>query len=508
MKTGKVYLVGAGPGDEGLITLRAVELLRTAQCVIYDRLVNPALLRYAPAEAELIDVGKKPGKHSIEQVQINELLIARTNEGKTVVRLKGGDPGVFGRAAEELKALAQAGIEFEIIPGITAGIAAAAYAGIVLTDREYNSQLIFITGHEAEGKDKTHIDWGLLGKITGTIVFYMGVGNLKLIADKLIASGKAANTPAIVITNATLPTQQIVRAPLNEIAAETEKADTKPPAIIIVGTAAKSDRQLDWFMNKPLFGRSIVVTRDDRGNAELASKITNRAGLPVVFTTIKIKSLTESNQFVQAAGELAGYDWIIFSSANGIRFYFEGLKKLGKDARVFAKAKIACMGSASAGILESFGITADFVPSVFTSVQLASQLAERENLKDKKILLFTSAITSGELASELTSFGAIVNDVHIYTTNPAGNEPDWLKEEIRAGRIDWITFTSPSTARCFFDRISSEFVNSSQAKVASIGPVTSAELSRLGIKLDLQAEEYTTDGLITAIEDFEKQQKA
>jgi len=510
MNTGKVYLVGAGPGDEGLITLRAVELLRTAQCVIYDRLVNPALLRYAPADAELIDVGKHPGrpaaagKHSVKQAQINELLINRAGEGKTVVRLKGGDPCVFGRAAQELKALAQVGIEFEIVPGVTAGIAAAAYAGIILTDRDYSSQLIFVTGQEAEEKDESNINWDLLGRFNGTIVFYMAVGNLGLVADRLMANGKAAETPAVVVADATLPTQRVIEGPLCEIASKAAKADAKPPAIIVVGEAAEGDRRLNWFMNKPLFGLRIVVTRDARGSAELASKISCRAALPIVFTTIRIKPLTESNQFVKAIGELAGCDWIIFSSANGIRFCFEGLSKLGRDARAFGKAKIACMGSASAGLLEQFGIKADFVPTIFTSVQLARQLAAKVNLRDKKILLFSSAITSGELTDELKSLGATVNEVSIYTTVPAENEADRLIEKIALGRIDWITFTSPSTVRCFFDRINPELVNSSRAKVASIGPVTSDELSRLGVKVDLEALEYTTDGLIKAIEDFAK----
>jgi uroporphyrinogen III methyltransferase/synthase len=509
MNNGKVYLVGAGPGDEGLITLRAVELLQTAQCVVYDRLVNPALLRYAPADAELIDVGKRPGrpaagKHSVKQAQINELLIKKAGEGKTVVRLKGGDPCVFGRAAQELKALAQAGIEFEIVPGVTAGIAAAAYAGIILTDRDYSSQLIFVTGREAEERDESNINWDLLGRLNGTIVFYMAVGNLGLIAERLMANGKAAETPAMVVADATLPTQQVIDGPLSAIASKAAKADIKPPAVIIVGEAAKGDRRLNWFMNKPLFGRSIVVTRDAHGNAELASKIAHRAAIPIIFTTIKIKPLTESNQFVKAISELAGCDWVIFSSANGIRFCFEGLSKLGRDARAFGRAKIACMGSASAGLLEQFGIKADFVPTVFTSVQLARQLAAKVNLKDKKILLFSSAITSGELADKLKGFGAIVNEVSVYTTVPEENEASRLIEEIELGRIDWITFTSPSTVRCFYDRISSELVNSSRVKVASIGPVTSAELSRLGVKLDLEAKEYTTDGLIKAIEDFAK----
>jgi uroporphyrinogen III methyltransferase/synthase len=504
MKTGKVYLVGAGPGDEGLITLRAVELLRTAECVIYDRLVNPALLNYAPADVELINVGKQPGEKSITQEQINELLVTKAGEGKTIVRLKGGDPCVFGRAAQELKALVQAGIEFEIVPGITAGTAAAAYAGIALTGRDYSSQLIFVTGREAEGKNESNIDWDLLGRLNGTIVFYMAVSNLGIIAEKLMANGKAAGTPAVIIASATQPTQRVVWAPLSEIAAKAAQKEIKPPAIVIVGTAAKGDQGLNWFMKKPLFGQSIVLTRDARGNLELASKIARQAALPIIFNTIKIKPLTESNQFIQAAGELAGYDWVIFSSANGIRVCFEGLKKLGKDVRAFGKAKIACMGRSSAKVLEQFGIKADFVPTVFTSVQLAEQLATQVNLKDKKILLLSSKITTGQLADELKGSGVNVNEVGLYTTVPAENDAGRLIEKIEKDQVDWITFTSPSTVRYFCDRIRPELVNSSRVKVASIGPVTSAQLSRLGVKLDLEAQEYTTDGLIKAIEDFVK----
>jgi len=499
MKYGKVYLVGAGPGDSGLITVRAVELIKTADCVIYDGLVNPALLRYAPPAAELISVRKRTGPKPANQQTVNELIIEKAREGKTVVRLKGGDPGMFGRAPEEAKQCADADISFEIVPGITAGLAAAEYSGIFLSDREHSSQVLFVTGHEAAGKEVTNIDFGLLAKFTGSIVFYMGVGNLAEITAKLIKSGKPADTPAAVIANATLPTQRLVKAPLDRIAAECERQYVESPAIIIIGEAAEGDARFGWFMSKPLFGQNIVITRDGRGNAVFAEKILASGGNPIQFDSIEICDLTADDKVQAVLADLRGFDWIIFTSANGVVITFAALAKMGKDARSFAQAKVACIGSETTARLQQFGIKADFVPTVYTSNQLAEQLAESTSLKKKKIALLRSAAAPKELADALTKSGAVVDDVGVYTVASRQNEPTGLIRQIKAGKVGWLTFTSPSTVKAFFAHVRPDLISAHGVKVASIGPVTTEQLKKLNVNVNAQAKTHTIDGLIDAL---------
>jgi uroporphyrinogen III methyltransferase/synthase len=312
MNKGFVYLVGAGPGRADLITVRGAELLESADCIIYDKLANPVLLRYAGPNAEIVHVPKRIGKGSFTQQEINKLLIEKASNGKTVVRLKGGDPCIFGRGAEEAELLADAGIDFEIVPGVTAAIAAAEYSGIMFTHRDYSSQVVFITGHEAEGKKDTNIDWRLLAKFPGTIVFYMAMGNLDFIIDQLIKNGMDQETPAAIVTNATFPTQRALCTSLRRLSEQCKQQNIGPPAIVIIGAGADSDDRLNWFMKKPLFGRNIVVTRDHRGNADVAAKIIRRGANPIEFATIKIKPLTGGNKFLQTLAKLAEYDWIIF----------------------------------------------------------------------------------------------------------------------------------------------------------------------------------------------------
>jgi uroporphyrinogen III methyltransferase/synthase len=497
-KKGKVYLVGAGPGRADLITVRGADVLKTADCVIYDKLANPALLKFARPDAELVPVPKRIGPGSATQDQINNLLVEKANLRQTVVRLKGGDPGIFGRIGQELSALTKAGIDFEIVPGVTAAIAAAEYAGIILTDRDYSSQVVFITGQEAEEKQKSNIDWDLLAKFSGTIVFYMAMENLELIAKRLIKNGMEEKTPAAVIADATLPSQKTIRASLNQIAEKCKENKIEPPAIVVIGTAA--DEKLNWFMSKPLFGRSIVITRDADGNADFAAKIISRGGNPIEFATIKIKPLTETNKFLQTLAKIAEYDWLIFTSANSVAAASNALQKLDKDARVLASAKIAAIGSKTAAKLDEFGIKADFVPNVFTGKELGKQLIGFANLKDKKILLLRSQFASNELSELLKSAGAKVDNVPVYTAVTVKNKCGPLLEKISGDEIDWLTFASPSSVRGFFEQIPADLVNSSNTRVASIGPVTSEQLKTLGLKVDAQASEHTTDGLLDAVE--------
>ena len=496
---GKVYLVGAGPGRADLITLRGAELLKIADCIIYDRLVNPALLNFACRDAEVIHVPKRIGPDSFSQDQINKLLIEKASGGQTVVRLKSGDPCIFGRAGEEAAALAEAGIDFEIVPGITAGIAAGAYAGIMLTDRRYNSQVVFVTGREAEGKQKSNIDWHLLAKFSGTIVFYMAMGNLDFVAGELIKNGMDEKTPAAVITDVSLPSQRVITASLGRISGKCRQEKIGPPAIVVIGTAAQNDPRLNWFMKKPLFGKTVVITRDRAGNARFAAKIISQGGNPIEFATIKIKPLTQTNQFLQTLAKITEFDWVVFTSTNGVGIFFEALRGLGKDARVFGSAKVAAIGSETAAKLADFGIKADFVPSAFTGKELGKQLRAFANLKGKKILLLRSQVASNELIELLAQGGAEVTNTAVYNITAEKNDCTRLKEEIAEGRIEWLTFASPSSVRRFFEQIAGDIVNSSSVKVASIGPVTSEQLKDCGVKIDAEAIEHTTDGLLAAI---------
>ena len=494
---GIVYLVGAGPGRADLITLRGADVLKTADCIICDKLVNPALLKFAKRDAEIIHVPKRTGERSFTQEEINKLLVEKACLGQKVVRLKGGDPCIFGRTGQEIAALTKAGINFEIVPGITAA-AAAQYAGIILTDRDYSSQLLLVTGQEAEGKQESNIDWSLLAKFKATLVFYMAVGRLDFIVEQLIKNGMSRETPAAVIADASLPTQRTVTAPIQQISEKCKQQKIEPPAIVVIGPAA--DTKLNWLTGRPLFGKNIVITRDDDGNANLAGRIIGRGGIPIALPTIKIKPLTDTTQFLHTLAKIAEFDWIIFTSVNGVTIFFDVLQELRSDARIFASAKIAAIGGETAAKLEQFGIKADFVPSVYTGIELGRQLISCANLQGRKVLLLRSALSSNTLYDLLEQAGAKVDSVAIYTALTNKTECSRLAKKISNSEIDWLTFASPSSVRGFFEQIDSRLVNSSSVKVASIGPATSEQLENLGIKVDVTANEHTIDGLLAAIE--------
>ena len=498
-KKGKVYLVGAGPGRPDLITVRGLELLKCADCVIYDKLANPALLNYVRPDAELLAVPKRVGPESFRQEQINNLLVQKAGEGKSVVRLKGGDPYIFGRGTEEAAVLAEAGIDFEVVPGITAALAASCYSGIALTDRALASEVIFVTGHEAEGKQQTGIDWKLLAKFTGTIVFYMGVENLNDITRRLIENGMSPDMSAAVVADATLPTQKFVKATLVSIADSCAKNKITPPALVFIGPTAAGDARLDWLVKLPLFGKTVVVTRDAEGGAGFAAKLVDRMAVAIEMPVTKIKTLTDSGDFIKTLAQIKFYDWVIFTSCNGVETFFAAIAKLNKDARVFGSAKIAAIGVRTAETLAAFGIKADFVPSAFTSKDLAVGLIDFTNLRDKKVLLLRSQIASDDLSQLLEAAGASVDNVPVYTHEKNLCDLKPLSEK----SIHWLTFASPFAATCFFEQVSVDFVKSKDAKVASIGPVTSKKLAELGMKVDVEASEHTFDGLISAIEQYE-----
>ena len=500
MNQGFVYLVGAGPGRADLITVRGAEVLKKADCIIYDKLANPTLLKYARSDAEIIHVPKRIGKGSTTQQEINRLLVEKASGSRIVVRLKGGDPCIFGRISEELEVLNAQGIGYEIVPGVTAGVAVSSYSGIMLTDRQYSSQVTFITGHEAEGKKDSNIDWSILAKFSGSLVFYMGIGNLSNISEKLMENGLSIDTPAAVISEVTFSTQRIAQGNIATIQAECERQKIEPPALIIIGQAAQNYNDFNWFMKQPLFGKSIIMTRDESGNADFAEKIITRGGIPVSYATFQIKPLTETTEFLQILTKFSNYDWIIFTSQNGVKVFFNALEKLNKDARVFSSVKIACIGPQTEATLNQFAIKADFVPTIFTSEQFGKQIISFVDLKGKKVLLLRSKIASNELVEMLKKAGAMVDDISIYTAVMIKSDSTTLEEKIKNNEIDWITFASPSAVQGFFENINTELINSSKIKIASVGPVTSMELERKGVKANITAKEHTFDGLLDSME--------
>ncbi|MFA5293706.1 MAG: uroporphyrinogen-III C-methyltransferase [Phycisphaerae bacterium] len=478
MANGKVYIVGAGPGGSGLISVRGSELLRRADCVLYDRLIGEELLNLVPKKAETIYVGKEH-KNSIKQKDINKLIIEKARVYKTIVRLKGGDALIFGRATEELKCLADNKIDFEIIPGITAASAAAACAGVVLTDRNTASSVTFITGHTADGRE-VNIDFKSLVKLKGTIVFYMAVGNLNRICKGLIKAGLAANTNTVVVANASLANQRIVKGTVSDIAEKCAENRIEPPAIVIIGKNC-----FPWLADKPLFGKKVLMTRDSAGNADFACKLTARGATAVSRPTFEIQDFTGKKDFKRVVEKIKNFDWVFFTSPTGVKLFFNALERLNKDAGVFASAKIACIGSETAGALEDFGIKADFVPKKFTSNDLAKEFIKKYKPSGEKILLLRSA-----LAGKLEITGAKTENVAIYTAKKLKNnnlEP-----------ADWITFACGFAVECFFKDFDPKDIR--KTKIASIGPVTSDTLKKHGIKPTVQAKQHTIDGLIEAME--------
>ncbi len=488
----KVYIVGAGPGSAGFISVRGLQILQQADCVIYDRLIGNELLNLVSQKAELVYVGKDHSENSRGQDEINKLIIEKAKIYKKIVRLKGGDPMIFGRASEELKCLTDNNIDFEIIPGITAASAAAASCGVVLTDRNTASSVTYITGQAADGKE-IDIDFASLVKLGGTIVFYMAVKNMNKICQRLINAGLAPDTNAFVAANACLANQRIIKGTVSDIARRCADENIEPPAVMIIGKDCFS-----WFENLPLFGKNIVVTRDSQGNAELACKLAARGARAIDYPAFKIQDLTDSEEFKEAVKEIANFDWVFFTSPRGVKLFFTALEKLNKDARVFGGAKIACIGSQTAAELDNFGIKADFTPESFTSIEFARSFIKEHNPAGKKILLLRSALADSQLAEKLSSCRAQVRGVSTYSAEKIKNEVSSLARQFNADKIDWIAFASSFAVKCFFEDFDSKDLR--KVKIASIGPTTTDTLKEIGITPAVEPAEHTIDGLIEAME--------
>jgi uroporphyrinogen III methyltransferase/synthase len=491
---GTVHLVGAGPGDPGLVTRRALELVQTADAIVYDRLIPPGLLAEARPDADLRYAGKEPGKPSMEQEAINALLVELAREGKTVVRLKGGDPFVFGRGGEEAQALVAAGVPFEVVPAVTAGIAASAYAGIPVTHRDEASAVAFVTGHEDPLKPESALDWDALARFPGTLVFYMGIKQLADIAQRLIGAGRAAGDPAAVVERGTLPGQRSVTGTLSDIAERVAAAGVKPPAITVVGPVARLAGELAWVERRPLHGRTIAVTRARAQASGLAARLA-RLGAEVIETpAIRIEPRPVDGEVAQAAREIGSFALVCVTSPNGAGLLIDAVEAVGGDTRSFAGVEVAAIGPGTAAELASRGIRADVVADVSTAEGLLDALADYE-LGGERVLVARAAEARDTLPDGLRDRGAQLEVVALYDTVAGQLSEDDLAALERA---DLVTFTSSSTVRFFVDAIGDRGLPNG-ARVISIGPITSATARELGLDVHAEAEQHDIDGLVEAV---------
>ncbi|MCE5283682.1 MAG: uroporphyrinogen-III C-methyltransferase [Deltaproteobacteria bacterium] len=494
---GKVYIIGAGPGDPGLITLRGVRCLQEADVVVYDYLVNPEILRHTRDGAERIYAGKQGGAHTLSQEAINELLVRKAGEGAIVARLKGGDPFVFGRGGEEAEALHGAGIPFEVVPGVSSAVAVPAYAGIPLTHRGYTSTVAFVTGHEDPEKGKSELDWPTLAGI-GTLVFLMGVKNLPGIAENLIRSGKDPETPAALIRRGTTPDQETLTGTLGTIAEMADRRQFAPPAILVVGGVAGLRGWLNWYETKPLFGRGIVVTRPEAQTEELSELLGAKGARVIAFPVIRIEPPESWETLDRAIDALAEYHWIVFTSANGVAFFFRRLKARGRDIRDLKGLRIATIGPATAAALESHSLRVDLVPEEFVSEGVVRAFAG-EDLKGRRVLIPRAQEARDVIPEGLRDLGARVDCAAAYRTVRSDRQRSELEPLLAAGKVDAITFTSPSTVRCFLEIMGPDFRPPEGVRIACIGPVTVRAARKAGLAVDILQERYTIPDLVEAI---------
>jgi uroporphyrinogen III methyltransferase/synthase len=497
---GMVYLVGAGPGDPGLITVRGLEIIRSADVIIYDYLAAPALLRHVRENAEMIYVGKKGGDHTLSQEGINALIVAKATAGASVARLKGGDPFIFGRGGEEAEVLIDAGIRFEIVPGVTSAIAAPAYAGIPLTHRKVTSTVAFITGHEDPEKETSTIDWAALAKGIGTLVFLMGVKNLPQITGSLIRHGKPPDTPVALVRWGTTSRQQTVTGTLATIVERVKQAGLKAPAVIVVGGVVQLRDRMKWFDNRPLLGKRIVVTRARAQASDLIRHLSELGAECLEYPTITIEPPADWAPLDQALDHIAEYDWLIFTSVNGVKFFFERLFGRGRDVRALGRIGTAAIGPTTAAKLFEFGLTSDIVPESYQAESVVAAF-EKKDVAGQKILLPRASEARPILPEQLSKMGAVVDEVPVYRTRPAADRAERLIEQLETGSIDMITFTSSSTVTNFKsllprDRFA-ELIK--PVTIASIGPVTSATARKLGFEVHLTADSFTIPGLVESV---------
>ena len=499
-KAGKVFLVGAGPGDAGLMTVRGVELLRSADVVIHDALVNAEILRLVPEGAELIFAGKRPGDHVIAQEDLNHVLVAKAKEGKTVVRLKGGDPYIFGRGGEEAGQLAKDGIPFEVIPGISCISSVPNYAGIPITHRDFCSSFTVITGHHTP-EGESNIDWPVLAQSKGTIVVLMGVQWLRKIAAELTAAGKGKETPVAVVRNGTMGRQQTVYGTLETIADLAEKHGIKAPAVIVIGDVVGMRDQLDWFEKRPLFGKRVVVTRSQKQASQLSSRLIGLGADVLEVPTIRFVETARREELRDAMLGLNSYEWLIFTSPNGVEWFFNYFFKAFEDMRDIGGVRIAAVGPGTAAKLKELHLKVDIMPEKNTAESVAAAFKAYQNIEHVMLLLMRADEANPELPKILDEMGGIVDDVGCYRTVA---ETELGADEVRdleENGADWITFTSGSTVRHLNDRtdLKALLKKHPDTRLLSIGPETSKALGEVGLKADVEAVDHNLDGVVAAL---------
>lgn len=498
MSQGKVYLVGAGPGDYKLISLKGRECIEEADVIIYDRLADDRLLGFARSEAELIYVGKASSEHTLRQEDINRLLVAKAKEGHNVVRLKGGDPFVFGRGGEEALELVNEGVPFEIVPGVTSAIAVPAYAGIPVTHRGVATSFAVVTGHEEPGKADSGICWSKLAKGVDTLIFLMGIENLPAISSNLISNGRSPDTPAAVIRWGTKPEQEVLVTTLGQAAEEVAKRGLKPPAVFIVGEVVSLRNQLAWFDTKPLFGKTILVTRAREQASALSDRLEALGAKCYEAPAIKIVPPESFADLDRAIGCLKTYNWILFTSVNGVDYFFRRLHAAGLDSRALGGCKVAAIGVPTATRLLEYGLIADLVPAEFRAEGVIA--AFHDELKSGTRILIPRAEVAREILPEkLCEMGAEVSVVTAYRTVTADTDGQSLVARLAAGDVDLVTFTSSSTVTNLLELLGRDTSLLTNTKVACIGPITAATCLENGITPDMIAEDYTIQGLVSSI---------
>ncbi len=501
MSTGLVYLIGAGPGDPGLITVKGAECIRMADVVVYDYLANPKLLEYAREDAEIIYVGKMGGNHTMSQWEINDLIVDRGKKGKIIARLKGGDPFIFGRGGEEAEELVKAGLKFEVVPGVTAASAATAYSGIPLTHRDFTASVAFITGHEDPTKDESNIHWDKISTGIGTLVFFMGIKNLPNIVDNLIKNGRSPDTPVAIIRWGSTPEQQTLIGTLKDIAGKVKEAGIRPPALTVVGEVVNLKSTLDWFETKPLFGRKVVVTRAREQASDFAERLAQSGAHVIEFPTIETQEPDSWNDLDAAIEKLSDYNWIIFTSVNGVKYFTQRLKDIGRDIRDLKGIKVCAIGPKTAEAIESLGVRVDFVPAEYRAESIIEGLGA-EALKGQKILIPRAKVAREVLPDEMRKLGADVTIAQTYVTVKPEDRKEETRKLFEEGKVDVVTFTSSSTVKNFVDMWGEEetLKMMNGVAVASIGPITSDTARKFGLNPLIEPEQYTTAALAEAIE--------
>jgi uroporphyrinogen III methyltransferase/synthase len=503
---GKVYLIGAGPGDPGLITVKGLECVKKADVIIYDYLANERLLDHRRPDSELVYVGKQGGKHTLPQDEINNLIVRKAKEGKIVARLKGGDPFIFGRGGEEAEDLVDAGIPFEVVPGVTAATAVPTYAGIPLTHRDHTASVAFVTGHEDPTKPESKVHWDKIATGVGTLVFFMGMKNLQSIVDNLVAHGRSAETPVALIQWGTRTDQRVVTGTLSDIIPKVKAAKLGPPAIIVVGDVVKLREKLNWYESKPLFGKRVVVTRSRDQVSIFAEQLIDRGATTIEFPTIDVVPPSSWDELDSAIQSIESYNWVIFTSANAVKYFMERLRSLGKDLRMLKGVNICVVGPKTAEALEQYGLRADLVPTEFKAEGVLYALGGSAKVKGLKFLIPRAKVARELIPDKLREMGADVTVATAYENVKPAADVERVRKLFTEHKISTVTFTSSSTVHNFVEILGQKEYIALMAgvHVACIGPVTAKTAEEYGMHVDIMPKDYTIPAFVESIVEFYK----